>query len=90
MLASAFISQIQQRFSRKKRSRVFGPLMSKEKKVSPIRVIRAIRGRTSSREFFTADYADNADIKEKNPSFIRLIRVISGQNSSPLRFSLPS
>lgn len=77
MLASAFISQIQQRFSHEKRARVFGPLMFKERYLSPIRLIRAIRGRTSSKEFFTADYADNADIKEKNPSFIRLPSVLS-------------
>jgi hypothetical protein len=31
MLATAFISQIQQRFSHEKRARVFGPLMSKKR-----------------------------------------------------------
>ncbi len=64
--------------------------MSKEMKHSSIRLIREIRGHTSSIKFFTADYADNADVKEKNPSSIRLIRAIRGQNFSPMRCSLPS
>ena len=70
MLATAFISQDQQRFSHGMRAQVSGPLMFKD--------------------YLTADYADNADVKEKNPSSIRLIRAIRGQNFSPMRCSLPS
>jgi hypothetical protein len=62
MLATALISQVQQRFSHEKRAQVSGPLMFKEMKPSAIRLVREIRSHTSSTKFFTADYADTADV----------------------------